>query len=72
MTWVGRDLKDHQVPTSLPQAGLPTTRSSYYIRLPPSTMSETSSRTRHPNVLPIKIIKLSAGMNRIPFGESRH
>ena len=28
MTWVGRDLEDHQVPTALLQAGLPTTRSS--------------------------------------------
>jgi len=28
--WLGlkRDLKDHQVPTPLPQVGLPTTRSS--------------------------------------------
>jgi len=24
MAWVGRDLKDHQAPTSLPQAGPPT------------------------------------------------
>jgi len=24
MAWVGRDLKDHQAPTLLPQAGLPT------------------------------------------------
>ena len=24
MAWVGRDLKDHQVPTALSQAGLPT------------------------------------------------
>jgi len=28
MAWVGRDLKDHQVPTPLPQAGLAATRSS--------------------------------------------
>mgnify|MGYP001855689421 CR=1 len=27
MPWVGRDPKDHQVPTPLPQAGLPTSRS---------------------------------------------
>ena len=24
MTWVGRDLKDHQAPTPLPEAGPPT------------------------------------------------
>jgi len=27
MAWVGRDLKDHQVPTLLPQVCLPTARS---------------------------------------------
>ena len=26
MAWVGRDLKDHLVPTSLPWAGMPLTR----------------------------------------------
>ena len=30
MTWVGRDLKDHLVPTPLPWAGLPTTKSGIY------------------------------------------
>ena len=28
MSWVGRDLKDHQAPISLPQAGLPTSISN--------------------------------------------
>ena len=28
MTWVGRDLKDHKVPTPLPKVGLQTARSS--------------------------------------------
>jgi len=27
MVWVGRALKDHQVPTPLPEPGLPTSRS---------------------------------------------
>lgn len=28
MTWVGRDFKDHLVPTPLPRAGEPSTRPS--------------------------------------------
>jgi len=53
MPWVGRDLKDHQFPNPLPQAGLPTTRSSTRLVCPGPhpTQPWTPPRMGHPQPL---------------------
>lgn len=62
MAWDGRDLKAHQAPSALPQAGLPTSTFNASLNLAaPSNLALDSSRNRENpfvyvlvgNVLPV-------------------
>ena len=74
MAWVGRDLKDHQVPKPMPQAGLPATRLSIRSDYsgPPNTSRDRTSTTslgslfQHLITLSVKNFPLTSNPN-LPY-----